>query len=680
MLAAFLMVVALWLGGMGFFSQAVWGLEEAGRDRLSVMLRPTPARADFVFFGIDEASLSVSGVRDEEVAESEVLGMLKERFPWNRKVWAAVVDRLGEAGARVIVLDVLFTSPSDDPAADAEFAAAVARHRDKVVLGSSWEAMPSGASTHAVPVPELVWADDGDDTAVGFVNFWPDARDGMVRQADYRISPNGVNMLPRVPEEPVYDSLAAAVGRKLGASVPDGARRLRYAVGLVEGGRAVSGAYPPKSLYEIFVPELWEKNYGAGRALEGKVVMVGPAAPHFHDEHATPSGVLLGAQLHLQALGCLMEWGFWSEASPLLEWLALIGMGSLGVWLVMRVRNPLIVLTVALLLLVGYSFACWFGSNASGVLFAGVPGLLAMGSVVLGGETAEYLVEQARRKQLHQQLRRSVSPDVADAMVRAPEGYFDAARGGRRVVAILFSDVRNFTSRSEEMEPEVLVRQLNEYFSAMVEAVFRAGGTIDKFIGDAVMAVWGGLEDRDDADLATSALEAGEGMLEALKRLNGWWEGAGMEGFEIGIGIHIGPAVVGEIGSMERSDFTAIGDAVNVASRIEGMTKALGLPLLVSGRVAAGVGKGMCPVGSFRVKGRREGLPVYTRVEGETAAWERAMDLVRQGEFAKAGQALDEVPEDGPLAGAVAFYRGRIARWEAEPPADWNGVVTLESK
>lgn len=680
MLAAFLLVVALWLGGMGFFSQAVWGLEELGRDRLSVMLTPTPERQDLVFLGIDEASLSVSGVRDEEIGGSEVLGMMKERFPWNRRVWAAVVDRLGEAGARVIVIDVLFTSPSDDPEADAAFAAAVARHRDKVVLGADWGMMSSGTSAYSTPVPELVWADEGEDTAVGFVNFWPDARDGMIRKADYRITPNGVNMLERTPDEPIYDSLAAAVARKMGTVVPDEAQRLRYAVGLVEGGRGISGAYAPKSLYEIFVPALWEKNYGNGSALEGKIVMVGPAAPHFHDEHATPSGILFGAQLHLQALGCLLERGFWSEASPLLEWLALIGMGSLGVWLVMRVRNPLVVLTLALLVLVGYLFACWYGSNVSGVLFAGIPGLLAMGSVVIGGETAEYLVEQARRKQLHQQLRRSVSPDVADAMVRAPEGYFDAARGGRRVVAILFSDVRNFTTRSEEMEPEMLVRQLNEYFAAMVEAVFRAGGTIDKFIGDAVMAVWGGLEDRDDADLANSALDAAEAMLEALARLNARWAAEGVEGFEIGIGIHIGEAVVGEIGSMERSDFTAIGDAVNVASRIEGMTKALGLPLLMSGRVADGVGRGMCPVGNFRVKGRREGLPIYTRVGGQTASWEQAMEWVRAGEFARAAEVIDGVPTDDPLAGVAAFYRAWIARWQADPPEGWTGVVTLESK
>jgi adenylate cyclase len=679
MSAAFLLAIMMWLGWLGPFSRLAWEGEEAGRDALSRLLEPTPERDDLIFLGIDDATMALSGVPDKEIGRDPVLGMLRKRYPWSRRVWAAVVDRLGEAGARVIILDVIFASPSEDPEADAALAAAVARHRDKVVLASFWGPMAGGASGLGEPLPDLVWADEG-DTATGFVNFWPDARDGVVRQADYRIAANEVNMLERAPGEPVYESLAAAVGRKLGGEVRDGGQRLRFAVREVDGERSLSAAYPPESLYEIFVPELWERNYGNGRRLAGKVVMVGPAAPHFQDQHATPSGVLLGAQLHLQALGCLLEDGFWKEAPRWLEWVVLVGMAVLGALLVLRVRNPLVVLALVLVLAVGYLFACWYGSNASGILFAGVPGVLGLFPVVLGGETAEYLVERARRKQLHQQLRRSVSPDVADAMVRAPEGYFDAARGGRRRVAVLFSDVRDFTARAEQMEPELLVRQLNEYFAAMVVAVFRAGGTIDKFIGDAVMAVWGGLDDRDESEMAENSLESALGMVAALERLNAKWAEEGLERFEVGIGIHIGEAVVGEIGSMERSDFTAIGDAVNVASRIEGMTKTLGLPLLVSDQVASRVEARLCPVGSFRVKGRRGGLAMFTSVHGDTEAWEEAMELVRRGEFGLAAQMLEALPDEGPLARVAEFYQRRIKDWQAKPPRDWDGIVTLESK
>ena len=110
------------------------------------------------------------------------------------------------------------------------------------------------------------------------------------------------------------------------------------------------------------------------------------------------------------------------------------------------------------------------------------------------------------------------------------------------------------------------------------------------------------------------------------------------------------------------------------------MTKALGLQLLVSGRVADGVKSGLCPLGSFRVKGRRGGLPVFTAVDGDIGEWPAAMEMVRRGEFVEAKAVLEAVPGDGPLAGAARFYLGWIERWLAEPPEDWDGVVTLESK
>ena len=685
MLAAMILTILLWSGELAVLSRMAYRLEELWQDRLSTYLEPTREREDLVFLGIDEASLSLSELDDGELAASPVLGMMAEPWPWDRRIYAEAIERLSEAGARLIILDIYFRGPSRDPEADRLLAEALDRHREKVVLAAQWAPQGEHQLLYGEPY-DLLGRGRSGETTTGYVNFWKDDRDGMLRNAQYRISAGEANGVDRHREEPVYDSLAMAAGRKLGAVPPGDECRLRFAVGVENSQRTAGAAYAPRSIYTIFTEQQWRDLYDTGRFFEGKTVIIGPAAKLMHDEVSTPSGVLYGAQMHLQALGCMLEGSYWKAMPEWLEWVILLSMCLVGAALVYSIRNPIKVLGALMVVGLLFAMACALLASGSGlfpgILFGGVMGVIGLLMVTVSGEAAEFFIEQRTRARLHRQFRRSVSRDVADAMVRAPEGYYDAARGGRRLVAVLFSDVRDFTARSERMEPEALVRQLNEYFSGMVEAVFAAGGTIDKFIGDAVMASWGGLEDCGERAMARNALTAADRMRETLQELNRKWTAAGLERFEVGIGIHLGEAVVGEIGAAERSDFTAIGDAVNVASRVEGMTKMLGVPLLVTGRVAEALGEpeGLCFVGSFRVKGRQRGLDVYTRCEGASKEWDEAMAMVGRGEFAEAERVLQGLPEDHPLAETARFYRDRIARWNIMPPTDWDGTVTLETK
>lgn len=686
MLAASVFVLLLWSGFLGRLSEGAGRIEQVWEDRVSTWFEPTREREELVFLGIDEWSMSLADVGEEELAASPVLGMMGESWPWNRGIYAEVIDQLAEAGARVIIVDIVFPGPSLDVEADRLLAEAIARHRDKIVLAAHWAPIGEHAFAFGFPYDLFVRGEDG-ETAVGYVNFWNDDRDGLLRHAQYRISAGEVNGVDRHRDEPVYDSLAMAVGHKLGAVPPADECRVRFAVGEENDQRTAGAAYAPRSLYTIFT-DYWSDpdGYDEGRFFEGKTVMIGPAAKLLHDEFPTPSGVVYGAQMHLQAIGCMLEGAYWKTMPRWIEFVIVASMCLVGMALVYVIRNPLMVLGALMALAVLYGGGCAMLANGSGffpgILFVGAFGMLGLVMVTVSGEAAEFLIERRERVRLHQQFRRSVSPDVADAMVREPDGYFDAARGGRRQVVVLFSDVRGFTARSERMEPEALVKQLNEYFSVMVDVVFASGGTIDKFIGDAVMAIWGGLEDQEERAMARQALDAALGMDEALRKLNGWWEGEGLERFDIGIGIHLGDAVVGEIGSTERSDFTAIGDAVNVASRVEGMTKTLGAPILVTGKVAEALGEpaGLCFLGSFRVKGRQEGLEVYTHCSGATVEWDQAVAAIGRGEFAKADGLLAGLPKDHSLAGTARYYRGLLAGWKKSPPPDWDGIVTLESK
>jgi adenylate cyclase len=216
------------------------------------------------------------------------------------------------------------------------------------------------------------------------------------------------------------------------------------------------------------------------------------------------------------------------------------------------------------------------------------------------------LAEQERVKSA---FARYVSQQVLDTVLKS-----DAAvvlHGDRRRISVLFSDIRGFSKMSEKLSPEKVVQLLNEYFELMVEVVFRNHGTLDKFMGDGLMAIFGAPE--DDPHQEEHALKAAIQMQQELEKLRAKWSVEHGIDIHIGVGIHSGPAIVGNIGSSRRMEYTAIGDTVNVASRLESATKEMGASILVSEHTYYGA-KGSFPfrnMGSITVRGREEPLTVY---------------------------------------------------------------------
>ncbi len=610
-------VVMLGFGELPFFNG--WVLIER-TDRafgdwiINVSGGPTE-RQDLVLLGIDEASLRLDAPDPTEIASIPALTLMKGRFPWNRRVWAYTIDRLVDAGAKLIVLDLVFSEPSD-PEADKVLADALQRHSDKVILGSVLSPVAvfnsleteNKALVYGLTEPTEEFIFGAKEIRSGYVNFYKDPVDELIRIARYTTTLGIENKQMRLMGEPEFRSLAAEVIHAMGAEVPTGNQELRFPRHL---NYQASEFYAPKSIYGIFIEKEWRDNYDNGRFFRDKVVLIGPVAERFQDMHNTPMGPLTGPQLHLQAIACGLNKAFIQRITD--PWPGMILLGLVALAWTRWVNRPLVsVFGLMAIIACVAGLAVWAGAAYS-VLLPVSGGLLALGSGWSVAQSYEMVTERLEKGRLRRDFRRFVSRDVADAMITQQDEWKETAAGVKRRVVVLFSDVRGFTERSEHTDPGDLVKQLNEYLTTMVAVIFRHGGTLDKFIGDAVMAHWGALGGGNDEDHARKAILAARDMITELARMNAIWQAAGKAPFQIGVGLHLGEAIAGEIGSPDRTEFGVIGDTVNLASRLEGLTKTFHCEVIYSDevRIASGIDDGAMDLGQVKVKGRRNPVRLF---------------------------------------------------------------------
>jgi adenylate cyclase len=298
---------------------------------------------------------------------------------------------------------------------------------------------------------------------------------------------------------------------------------------------------------------------------------------------------------------------------------------------------------------------------------------------------AQAAVARIKEQKIRTIFQKYVPRAVIEQFFASPEKMLE---GEDRVLAVLFSDVRDFTTISERMQPEQMVESLNRYFSTMVDIIMNRGGIVDKYIGDAVMAVFGApVRHVDDAlRSATAALE----MLDALEEFNAWQKGKGRAPFRIGVGINYGNVTVGNIGSDKKMDYTVIGDMVNLASRLEGLTKKYGVPLIVSESMQRKIADTLpCRLlGRVSVKGRTEGTGIYevrrSLDDARSTAWNlhaEAAALYYGGRFLEAEKRFREVQRLLPGDVCVERMLGRCAEYAKHPPpASWKGVEGLTEK
>jgi class 3 adenylate cyclase len=294
-------------------------------------------------------------------------------------------------------------------------------------------------------------------------------------------------------------------------------------------------------------------------------------------------------------------------------------------------------------------------------------------------------VAQKKEAKIRNIFQLYVPKDVIEEYFQNPESMLV---GNNRLVSVLFSDIRSFTTISEKMEPDDLVTSLNRYFGLMVDTLMERGGIVDKYIGDAIMAIFGAPTKHSD-DALRSVL-AGLEMSESLDVFNLGQRERGKPEFRIGVGINYGVVTVGNIGCEKKMNYTVIGDAVNLASRLEGATKMYHQPLLMSRSVRDRVAdKVHCrQVDTIAVKGKSEGVSVFTArsmlTPDEKKAWDihaEAVDKYYARDFTAAADGFRDVlgilPEDYP----ASIYLERAEKFIVSPPsAEWDGVEVLTEK
>jgi len=597
-----------WTSGLFLFA-----LPENFAYDLAFDHRPPRPPDDIAIIAIDEPSLKQLG-----------------QFPFPRDTYARLLDRL--AGAKVVAFDILFIEPDrSNPQGDALFAEAIRKH-GRVVLGTykqERKPMEGGAQVgvNAYPLPEggpgplqviqpLAFsgpvASLGQAAAgLGYVDIEPDP-DGVYR----RVEPLRIGM-----DRQVYPHLAVEIAR-----LATGAAAADLVAGVPQGKLSLPGAPPARissrgaSLINYCGPAGTVSIYSfadvlAGKhdsGLQGKIVLVGATAAGLYDMRPAPyrsaSRKFFGVETNANIVNTLLHGPPLRDESRSFAWLALaLLLGILAgmlVWSSGETLGPALGFLVLIVLAVPSFFVAFFLWGA--VVPYGAILLAVLLPVAVG--TWERL--GAERRLIKDRFGVYVSPEVLEQLTHDPEL---ARRGQRRPVTLLFSDVRDSTTLSESLPPEVWLAQLNEYLSVMSDTVFAYDGYLDKFMGDGIMVVWNAFGTQPNH--AELALAAARRMLELLEALNRHWgQAEDRTPFRIGIGLHSGEAVVGNVGSQTRTQYTVIGDVVNTAARIEGMTKEHQEELLLSDATAALLPESLPlrEIGEVSVRGRARTIHLYT--------------------------------------------------------------------
>jgi adenylate cyclase len=594
--------------------------------------RPRAADPRIVILDIDNASLS--GLQEQ-------LG----RWPWTRRVWTEVIRYVSRGKPSVIAVDIVFGGKESD-AVDSEFASVI-HSAGHVVLGYSFvstqmemadpepehlklellapyasipglaEPLPASQFSPNPPLDQIAQS----AAALGCLNSSPDL-DGKIRhiplyfaykdRAYPSLCVRTVQIATGTPAEVAFHRASNVFDTSF-------ASRANTTTSVDSRGRMFllwhgdSFVYPRLPLWQVICsiypaqcPD--HKVYFPPEYFAGKIVILGASATGSYDHHSTPFDAQAPGMLaHATAIDNLLHGEAIREAQPWVGIVAVLLMTLAGMWLLVRVRSISIGVPLVLALLLFYGA----GSVVAFRTFHFAMPLVAPAFALIvsyGSSTAvRYATTGRELRRTRGMLERYIAPQLVNYVME----NLNTLSGDKRELTILISDVRNFTTMTEKSEPTELIALLDDYLSAMTEIVFKYDGIVDKFIGDGILAYWGAFT--PGSPHAEQAAHAALEMIERVKQLNQQWILQGKNPIAIGVGINTGVVIFGNIGRGKKIEFTVIGDAVNLASRLEGLNKDFGTSIIVSDATRQHIGDAaqVRPLGGVTVKGKTVATTVY---------------------------------------------------------------------
>ncbi len=712
-------------------------LDHIAYDTKLALTMPRTRDERVVILDIDERSLAEVG-----------------RWPWGRERLAALLDLLFDHyGITLLGVDVVFAEPDTSSglstlerlaagplAENGDFRATLDQLRPQldydrlfaaslknrpVLLGYYFSDRGDGASSGALPEPVLP-AGTFRGRSIAFATFssfganLPQFQEAAMGAGHFNPLPDFDGLNRRVPmlvehNGAYYEALSLAIVRTLLGSpklVPGYAESGFFSASSRDYGglewldlptrqgtmripvdenvaalipfRGAQGSFAYHSLSDVL----------AGRtpveALKGRIALLGTTAPGLLDLRATPVGSTYpGVEIHANLIAGMLDGHIKHRPQYVtgFDVLLLLVLGSALIWSLPRLSplNATLLAGGCVGLLVCMNFAFW--QFADFVLPLAASLLLVVGLYALNMSYG-YFFESRSKRQFARMFGQYVPPELVEEMSRNPEHY--SMEGRNAELTVLFSDIRGFTSISEGLEPKELTQLMNEYLGAMTSVIQDQRGTLDKYIGDAIMAFWGAPV--SDAEHARHAVAAALRMNATLDELNRSLTARGWPELKIGIGLNTGTMTVGDMGSPVRKAYTVMGDAVNLASRLESLTKQYGVGILVGEATRRAVRDVVFrEIDRVRVKGKDDPVSIYEPLAFESdfdrglmeelKLWNLALRQFRAQEWDQAELTLFNLQRMAPQCALYRLYAEQIADYRRDPPGKgWDGVRTFETK
>lgn len=552
------------------------------------------------------ATTSPSAAQDKRISivaiDEATMARLAYRSPVDRGLLAQVIELLAAAGAKTVGLDILLDQPTE-PEKDARLAAAIKAFPGRVVL--AWADTQSGMTEQQSTWLQAFQQASGG--VFGFVNLTTDP-DGLVRRHSRHLPGAGMPSFAAAlagVEAPAQAGLAWAIDWRL--PVADGSPPFQKTPALIL----------PLMAANLPLLSGW---------FEGRTVLIGADLPQ-QDRHATPLSTVTGGAategvaIHAHLVAQLLDGRLVPEWPEVGRWGVVLAL-AIAAGLVGMARWHLLLKMAGLAVLAGVYLAAVVGiASAGGAVLPVVAALIALVLSAGGAMGLDALFAHNERRFIRNAFAHYLAPQLVDALVRDPSVL--RLGGERRVMSYLFTDIEGFTGMSEVLEPEALGRLLNDYLDGVSVIVMAHRGVVDKYIGDAVVGLFG-VPGHDPAH-AAQAVQCAVAIDAFAERFR-----AGIEGGVLGvtrIGVHSGEATVGNFGGRARFDYTAIGDAMNTAARLEGANKAFGTRIAVSQACLTLAEPHLAealpvqPIGDIVLKGKTEALGVVTVNTGAKADW-----------------------------------------------------------